>query len=253
MNTIQRRKSIISELEKAGSVKTAELSALFDVSSMTIRRDLNYLAEEGIVTVTHGGAKLNAGSLTEHTMFYKEEKMVEEKRRIGEFCLRFMEEGNAVFIDTGTTARMVAEYMVDCSNMVAVTNSVTAGQSLAHVPGIRLIGAPGIFREKSMGFLGQMTCDFVKNLKLDILFLGAEGVDAKHGVTVPDAVDGETKRALVKQAEMVVVVADQTKIGASFFMSVASLPEIDVLVTNQGADPEEIRKIKEMGVEVYLV
>lgn len=265
MNTNQRRKNIICELEKCGSVKTADLSELLGVSSMTIRRDFDYLAKEGIVTVIHGGAKLNEGALTEYTMLYKEEKMVEEKRRIGEFCLRFIREGEAVLIDTGTTARRVAEYLnefavewmgestAERKNTVVVSNSLPVQQTLAHASGIRLISAPGVFREKSMGFLGQMTCEFVQNLKIDTLFLGAEGVDAGHGVTVPNVTDAETKRAFVKQAEKVVVVADETKIGSSYFMTVASLEEIDVLVTNQNADPQEIERIREAGVEVYLV
>lgn len=252
-NTLKRRKAIIHQLEKEGTVKTADLSEELGVSSMTIRRDLNHLSEEGIVTLTHGGAVLNSGALLEHATLYKEEQLVEEKRRIGEFCYNFMNEGEAIFIDTGTTAKMVAETIINRKNMLVVSHSLLVQQILAHAPGIKLIAAPGVFREKTMGFLGQMTCDFVASLKFDTLFLGVEGVDVKHGVSVPDIVDAETKRALVRQARRIVAVADYTKLGISYFMTVVPLKEIDILVTNKEADPALVDEIREAGVEVFLV
>lgn len=253
MNTLKRRKEIISELEKEGAVKTINLSERLEVSSMTIRRDLNYLASEGIVTLTHGGATLNNGALLEHATLFKEEKLVEEKRRIGEFCCNFVNEGDAIFIDTGTTAKVVAETIDGRKNILVVSHSLLVHQILGRSSGIKLIAAPGVFREKTMGFLGQMTCDFVAGLKFDTLFLGVEGVDIKHGVSVPDIIDAETKRALVRQAKRVVVVADYTKIGVSYFMTIVPLKEIDVLVTNKEADSNVIDQIRECGVEVFLV
>lgn len=253
MNTIKRRKTIIQELEEEGVVKTVELSERLGVSSMTIRRDLSYLAEEGIVSITHGGAVLNKGSLKEHGMLYKEDAYLEEKRRIGEFCSNFINEGDAVFLDTGSTAKIIADVIADRKNISVVTHSLLVQQVLAGSAGIRLISAPGVFREKSMGFLGQMTCEFVTGFKFDTLFLGVEGVDIQHGVTVPDIIDGETKRALVRQAKRVIVVADSSKIGVSYFMSIAPLDQIHTLVTNKETDPNLIDRIRELGVEVFLV
>lgn len=253
MNTLKRRKMIIQELEKEGSVKTADLSERLGVSSMTIRRDLNYLTEEGIVSLTHGGAVLNNGVLLEHAMLFKEESLIEEKRRIGEFCRNFINEGDAVFIDTGSTAKSVAETIVNCKKVLVVTQSLPVMQILSHSVGIKLLAAPGVFREKTMGFLGHMTCEFVSGMKFDTLFLGVEGIDIERGVSVPDIEDAETKRALVRQAQKVIVVADYTKLGVSFFMTIVPLANIDVLVTNKEADPAYLSAIREAGVEVFLV
>lgn len=253
MNTLKRRKDILDQLEREGMVKTIELSERLNVSSMTIRRDLNYLAGEGMVTLTHGGATMNSGALMEHHIFFKQETLIEEKRRIGEFCYNFVNEGEAIFIDTGSTTQMIAETLVNRKNIVVVSHSMPVQQILSRAQGIKMIAAPGVFREKTMGFLGQMTCDFVSRLKYDILFLGVEGVDVKHGVSVPDIVDGETKRALVQQAKKVIAVADYTKIGISYFMTIVPLKEIDVLVTNKEADSKIIEQIREQGIEVFLV
>lgn len=253
MNTMKRRNLIIQELEEEGAVKTVELSERLGVSSMTIRRDLGYLAEEGIVSITHGGAVLNKGALKEHGMFYKEDAYFNEKRRIAEFCYNFVNEGDAVFLDTGSTAKIIAEVIADKKNISVVSHSLLVQQVLAEASGIRMISAPGVFRQKTMGFLGQLTCDFVAGFKFDTLFLGVEGVDIEHGVTVPDIVDGETKRALVRQAKRVIVVADYSKIGTSFFMTISPLKGINTLVTNKEADMDTIDRIREQGVEVFLV
>lgn len=253
MSTISRRKSILAMLEKGEMIKTADLSGQLNVSVMTIRRDLNSLAEDGIITLTHGGAVLNRGALFEHNMLYKQETLNDEKHRIGEFCTRFVNEGDAVFIDTGSTALKVAEALADNKNLLVVSHSLAAQQMLARSPGIKLISAPGVFREKTYGFLGQLTCEFVKGFRFDTLFLGVEGVDVEHGFTVPDIMDGETKRALVNQANQVVAVADFTKIGVSYFMTIVPLDKVDILVTNENADPAVIEAIRKQGVTVYLV
>ena len=186
-------------------------------------------------------------------MLYKQETLNEEKRRIGEFCTRFVNEGDAIFIDTGSTTLKVAEALADNKNLLVVSHSLAAQQVLARSSGIKMIAAPGVFREKTYGFLGQLTCEFVKRFKFDTVFLGMEGVDARHGLTVPDITDGETKRALVDQAVQVVAVADYTKIGVSYFMTIVPLERVDALVTNEGADPAVIEEIRSHGVTVYLV
>lgn len=253
MNAITRRKSILALFETEEMVRTGELAEMLGVSIMTIRRDLNSLAEDGIVTLTHGGATLNRGSLFEHNMLYKQEILIEEKRKIGEYAASFVNESDTVYIDTGSTPLRVAEALCEKRNLSIVSPSLSAQQMLAHSQGINLISTPGIFREKAYGFLGQLTCEFVRRYKFDVVFLGVEGIDAEHGVSVQDITDGETKRALLQQAEKVIVVADYTKIGKSFFTTVASLNQIDVIVTNANADSKVIEEIRAQGVEVCLV
>jgi DeoR/GlpR family transcriptional regulator of sugar metabolism len=240
-------------LEEEEMIKTTELSEQLNVSVMTIRRDLNSLSKDGLVTLIHGGAALNRGALFEHNLLYKKETLNDEKRRIGEFCTRFVNEGDAIFIDTGSTALKIAEALVEKKNLLVMSHSLVAQQMLAHSKGIKLISTPGVFREKTYGFLGQLTCEFIKGFRIDTLFLGVEGVDIEHGFTVPDITDGETKRALVNQASQIVVVADYTKIGISYFMTIAPLNRVDILVTNENADPDIIKEIRAQGVTVYLV
>lgn len=252
MKQARRRKEILTELENEGIVDTIALSKKLEVSTMTIRRDLQALSREGIVTITHGGAVLNEGSLFEHPMTYKEERYIEEKKRIGAFCASFVNDGDSVFIDTGTTAYQVAESIKNKKNIVVTTQSLSVMQLLSEYKNIKLIAAPGIYRAMSKGFLGEITCEFVKDFKYDILFLAAEGINVEHGISVPDIVDATTKKALVSRAVKVVAVMDKSKFGSSYFMTVTALDQVDIVVTNEGADPNIVNAIRERGVEVFL-
>ncbi len=253
MKTIKRRKEILDELEKNNSVNITELSEILDVSSMTVRRDLNLFAEQGVVTLVHGGAVLNRGATLVHNMPFREEKLREEKIRIASFCANLINEGSSIFIDCGSTTKEIAEAIVQKKNIVVMTNSLPVSNILSTAKSIKLIMAPGVFREKPQGFFGQMTSDFISKFRIDILFLGADGLDIKQGATNPDIIDTETKRSLVKQATRIVLVIDHTKLGCSSFMTVATLKEIDTIVTDKDADPEIIKELKNQGVEVFLV
>lgn len=253
MKTIKRRKEILDQLEKSSSVNITELSEILDVSSMTIRRDLNLFAEQGVVTLVHGGAVLNRGAAIMHNMPFKEEKLREEKKRIASFCANLVNEGSSIFIDCGSTTKEIAEAILQKKNIVVMTNSLPASNILSTAKNIKLIMVPGVFRDKAQGFFGQMTSEFVGNFKFDILFLGAEGLDIKQGATSPDIVDAETIRSLVKQATKVILVIDRTKLGVCSFMTVATLKEIDTIVTDKDADSELIEELRNQGVEVFLV
>ncbi len=253
MDATKRRKEMLDILIREGKASTVDMAACFGVSAMTIRRDFSCLEKEGIITVRHGGAVLNRGTYTEHPLSIKQEQMVREKAAIGQFCANFVNEGDAVCLDTGSTTKWVAEAIASKKNIIVLTNSLLVLECLRHAKEMKVITTPGVYREKSVGVLGEMTCDFVEGFQYDILFLACEGVDGKNGVSVPDLNDGQVKRAFVNRAKKVIAVADYTKIGKTFFMKVASWKQIDVLVTNTGADPEEISMIRNQGVEVFLV
>lgn len=253
MDAIKRRKEMLDILTKEGFVNTVDMAERFQVTTMTIRRDFNSLEKEGTVTLKHGGAMLNQGTYTEHPSAIKQEQMREEKARIGRFCANLVNEGDAICLDTGSTTKWVADSIAMKKNVIVLTNSLLVVESLRTAKDMKVIITPGVYREKSMGFLGEMACNFVEGFHYDTLFLACEGIDAENGVSVPDINDGQTKRAFVNQARKVVVVADETKVGKAFFMTVASWKQIDVLVTNTGADSDVISRIKEQGVEVFLV
>ncbi len=253
MNTLERRKFILDKIKDTESVNTVDLSKELNVSTMTIRRDLKYFADQGVVTLTHGGAILNLGTLFENTVMIKQQESVLEKRTIAQYAASLIQDGDSILIDSGTTAREVSDFITTKKNLVILTHSLLVANSLAQSDPARLIMIPGVFREMSMAFLGDLACEFISNFKIDILFLGAEGLNATHGATVPNIEDAQTKRAFVRQAKKVVLLVDHTKIGKSFFMNIAHIKDIDLVITNKQANPKFINELMSLGLSFALV
>lgn len=238
MNSIERKKAIIQALKINGSVNISELAEELHVSGMTIRRDLNQFSKEGIVTLTHGGAVINTGALFEFGINFKQDENVSEKRAIAKHCAALAKEGDSVFLDAGTSVKEIAGMFINKKNIVVLTHSLMAANILSIAPCIRVIMCPGEFRETSMAYMGPLTDEFIKRFKIDLLFLGVEGVDLKSGVSVPDILDGATKKTLVEKAEKIICAADHSKFNKSFLYSVAPLNKLHAIVTDSGIDPE---------------
>ncbi|MTI94679.1 MAG: DeoR/GlpR transcriptional regulator [Firmicutes bacterium] len=253
MNPTARRLYILDYLKEKETVEIGVLAEELGVSTMTIRRDLNQFAKQGLVSLTHGGAVLNYGATIEANYAIKQGHMVEEKKRIGQAAAKLVAEGSAVFIDCGTTPQEVAVQLIHSSNITVLTNSLLAANTFAQSPKVKLIMVPGLFRAKSMGFLGPAAIEFISRMRFDYVFLGTEGVDCETGITVPDIDDGEMKRALVSRANKVVVVADHTKIGQKFMMSVCPASQVSTLVTGKEASKDIIRSMEQAGVSVVTV
>lgn len=250
MNTMERKKAIMRELQEKGSVNISEIAGKYGVSTMTIRRDLARFEKDGLVTVEYGGAVLNSGAVFEYNMTMKAAEHPMEKKAIAEKCVQYIQDGESVFLDAGTTTAEIAKLLPKRSNLLVLTNSLLAANILARSEDIRVVMCPGDFRQVSMAFMGPLTDAFIANLKIDRLFLAVEGISLEQGVTVPDIMDGTTKKTLVEHSKSVICVADHSKFGQEYLYRIAPLEQVDYLVTDQGL-PEELGRVyEEKGVSL---
>ena len=254
MKAIERKRYILDELQRNGSVVITDLAERIQVSSMTIRRDLNAMAEDGMVTLEHGGAVLNSGSLFECSISFKNEINVSEKQRIAAKCMEYINEGDSVFLDAGTTPNELAALLRGKRNISVLTHSLLVANTTATMRNIKLIMCPGEFRENSMAFLGPLTDDFIQHFQIDTLFLALEGIDLTDGLSVVDVQDGHTKKVLVEKAKRVICMADHSKFSGDGMARMVFWSQVDVLVT---ADRTENRPlldtIRRQGVKVITV
>ena len=195
MNSIERRQEILKRLQTNGMVSIQSLADELQVSSMTIRRDLNRFADQGLVRMESGGALLNSSTLYEHNMTIKSGIMFDEKVRIAQKCLDFIKEGDSIFLDAGTTTNELARLLSVRKNLVVMTNSLLAANSMIGMRDSKIIMCPGEFRELSMAYLGPLTASFVSQFTIDTLFLALDGIDLEKGLSVPDFLDGTTKQS----------------------------------------------------------
>lgn len=235
MGMIDRKVEIEQKVKRLGRVSVAELAEEYGVSTMTIRRDLARLEREGLVTVEYGGAILKQRSMLESDMTQKQTEFLEEKQRIAQVAAEFVQDGDSVFVDAGTTACEVARLLNQRKGLQIMTNSLLAANILATNSENKLTMCPGEYRAMSMAFMGQMMDEFLESFRFDVLFLGVEGI-TPDGIYVPDETDGITKKKLIRQSNSVICVADHSKIGQTFHYHIAELEQVNHLVTDSGMD-----------------
>ncbi len=240
---------ILQALEKDKRVRIVETAQQIEVSTMTVRRDLQRLAEQGIVTLVHGGAVFNEGTAATPYVAAREKKMRQEKNSMAAYCAGLIKEGNAIYLDAGSTAKAIAELLVERSNIAVITHSLSVMNILAAARQLQLISVPGIYSSDTNGFFGDMTQRFIREFQLDIVFFGACAVN-DEGVMSPELADRAVKQALVEHARKRVLVADHTKIGSVSLVKVCDLQQLDMIVTDGMADLEFIRRAERMGLEV---
>lgn len=254
MKIVERKQVILNELQEHGRADIVALAEELGVSSMTIRRDLKRLAENGTVTISQGIAVLNEGALQEYNMEFKHQVNLDQKRRIARKAFELINEGESVFLDAGTTIKELAQLMNRMRNINIMTHSLLAANAIARLPeSSRLIMCPGEYREMSLAYMGPLTDDFVQRFQIDLLFLSTEGLSLNQGISVIDVLDGHTKRALINQARRTICLADSSKFGASFFYSIAPLDKIDLVITDTGLDDTLYEEYVQQGINIVRV
>jgi DeoR/GlpR family transcriptional regulator of sugar metabolism len=239
----QRRSVILDLVEEAGAVKVSELVERLGVSDMTIRRDIERLSSDGLLERVHGGALALGGSHSSEEPGFSAKSLLQlsQKQAIAQAAATRVGPGSAIGISAGTTTFELARAVKDVPQLTVVTNSVPVAQLLheSGAPGQTVVLTGGV-RTPSDALVGPVAVAALRSLHVDLLFLGAHGVDPMTGLTTPNLVESETNRALVASARHVCVLADSSKWGMIGLSTFADISEIDLFVTDNGL-PEQAR------------
>ncbi|MGM0385361.1 MAG: DeoR/GlpR family DNA-binding transcription regulator [Actinomycetota bacterium] len=233
----ERQQDIVLLAQEHGRVAVAELAHRFDVTTETVRRDLDALAAKGFIARVHGGAvPADKVRLVESAVPVRQETHTDEKRRIAHAALALLPDrpGGTVLLDAGTTTAMLAEALTPGSLSTVVTNSTPIASALAtrQVADVHLLG--GRVRGLTQATVGAPTVEALRDLRVDVAFLGTNGFSLTHGFSTPDPSEAAVKRAMVTSANLVVVLADSSKAGTDYLVSFARPEDVDVLVTDTG-------------------
>jgi DeoR family glycerol-3-phosphate regulon repressor len=243
-----RHEAIVGAVQRERVVRVSDLARQLGVSLMTVRRDIELLEEGGRLERIHGGAKLPGDVSTHEPGFeLKSTQLTAEKRAIALAASSLVHEGMAVGFSAGTTTWALANELVNGPRITVVTNSVRIADLFQHAsPGparfastVILIGGE---RTPSDALVGPIATGALKQLHLDLLFLGVHGMDADAGFTTPNLLEAETDRAFVAAARKVVVLADHTKWGLQGISTIAALDDADEVISDAGlgADAQRI-------------
>lgn len=258
MYATERHEQIELLLAAHGRVSVVDLAERFDVTTETIRRDLDHLESSGALRRVHGGAVgRERASTREPSLAEREQRHGSAKAAIGRRALDALgpDFSGSVFLDAGTTTGAVASALVPRlagARIEVVTHSLTLGHTLAGVPGASLSLVGGRVRGLTAAAVGADTVRAIGALRPDVAFIGTNGVSAGFGLSTPDPDEAAVKRAIVQSARRVVVVADADKLGAELLVGFAPLSDVDVLVTDAAPDAELAAALADAEVEVWL-
>ena len=228
----QRQMMIVEEVRLHGSVRVSELTEQLGVSGMTVRRDLDLLAQEGLIEKVHGGATIRSRLSADEPGFEaKSYRQVAEKEAIARAASELVEPGQAVALSAGTTTWRLARRLRHTPNLTVVTNSLPVADVL----------------------VGPIAAATLHSLHVDVLFMGVHGMSEDAGFTTPNLLEAETDEALIASAERLVVVADHTKWGVRGLVSIARLDDAVVLLSDGGLSPEARSTLSESVGEVVIV
>jgi len=249
----ERRQHISALLAKQGRVLVNELSESLGISTITVRKDLDNLQSRNLLVRTHGGAlRPQAGALSDPTIEEKVELHHDEKVRIAAAAAAMVTDGQCVILDSGTTTTEIARALLSLRGLTGVTNALNIAIELARSDfEVILIG--GTVRKNSLSVVGPMAEDVLKEIHADILFIGVDGFDTKVGLTTPNVLEARVNRAMVRAAEKVVAVCDSSKFNRRSLSLIVGPSEVHHVISDSRLAPDEVKAIREAGIEVSLV
>ena len=250
MRRAERLESILEQLSNDGSVAVSELTGRLDASAATIRRDLELLEQQKLLSRTHGGA-IGNGTLYELPVRYRGGQHAAEKRRIAAAAAARVGDARTVGLSGGTTTTEVARQLRD-RELTVVTNAVNIASELVVAPTIRLVVTGGVARSQSYELIGPLADATLASINLDLLFIGVDGA-AAGGMTTHDEIEAHTDRRMVERARRVIVVCDSSKIGRAALSVICAAADVDVLITDTGAPSADVAALGAEGIEVETV
>jgi DeoR family transcriptional regulator, aga operon transcriptional repressor len=248
----ERLTAILDTLAATGAVSVANLSGALSVSEATLRRDLALLEQQLLIKRTHGGAR-SQDYAYELPVRYRDSQNRHAKRRIAAACAAAIaRKPQAVALGGGTTTSEVARHLADRAELTIITNAINIAMELAMRPRLRVIVTGGVLRSESYELVGAWTERFLESLNIAVTVMGVDGISAEGGLTTHDAVEARTDQRMIERAQRVIVVADKSKLGLVTMAKLAEVSDVDLLITEAEAPPEQIRALRAAGLEVQL-
>ncbi len=251
----ERLQNIIEILNESGSVTVLGLKDKYQVSAMTIRRDLITLEDRGLIERTHGGALLSeeTRNLIEPPIIERMNVMAEEKKRIAVWVADYIESGETIFLGSGTTTIYVARELIIRDDITVVTNSVPILHELSNNSNMNIITVGGFLRRSELSLIGVFAEPVLKNIRVNKVIAGMRGIHPLYGFSCEHPEELMTDRMIFGLSDTIVIVADHTKIGQVATNRVAPIDQATLIVTTIEAQQSHIKNIQEQGVEVIVV
>lgn len=249
----ERRTQILQILRSAGRVRVNELAAQFNTSAVTIRNDLNELAQRGLVQRSHGGAMLPDSILREPPVNERLKANAEEKRRIGAMAASMIRDRETIILDSGTTTLEIARQIKKKRGLQIITNGINIAAELLDARDSEVFIPGGTVRGESASISGRFTEEMFEQFSADKLFLSGAGCDLEFGVSGANLQETMVTRAMLHIAREIILVADATKFSKRGMSRIAPYSEIDTVISDTSLSEEIQEKLRAQGCNLILV
>ncbi len=251
-SSYERQARLLSYIQAHQRISVPQVVEAFAISVATARRDLDALAERGHVQRVHGGAVALQQAPPEPPVVQRADEQAAEKRRIGQVAAALVQDGETLFLGTGSTVLEVARNLRQRANLTVITNSIPVVNMLAGAPGVTLVCLGGELRKSEMSLIGHIAEQALAELRTSRVILGIRAIDLEHGLTNEFIQESTIDRAILKIGPEVMVVADHTKLGRVSTALVAPVTGMHTLVTDHAAPDIFVQSLRAQGVRVVL-
>jgi DeoR family glycerol-3-phosphate regulon repressor len=251
-----RQQGLLDEVRAQGTVSVEALAAKFGVTLQTVRRDVQRLAEAGLIARYHGGVRVPS-STTENIGYRQRQSLLaQEKSRIAravadKLVARFPQ-GCSLILNIGTTTEAVAQELVNVRNLRVITNNLNVAAILSDNPDCEVIVAGGVVRARDRGIVGEATVDFICQFKVDVGLIGISGIEADGTLRDFDYREVKVARAIVDHSREVWLAADHSKFHRPAMVELGRVDQLDILFTDAAPPPEIAERLEQAGVELVI-
>jgi DeoR family transcriptional regulator, aga operon transcriptional repressor len=251
----ERRRRIVEMLHHTECITVPDLVQRFGVSRVTARADLDYLAGQGALVRSHGGALKNMDPRSDYPLQVKQTLHHAEKVRIASAAVKLIKDGDTIAFDSGTTTCEIAKQItrLNLSSLTVITNALNIANELSSLLWVSLIVTGGILRHKSSSLNGPHALETLRDLNVNHLFLGADAIDVEAGLTTPDILGAQVALRMIELAQVVTVVVDASKFGRHSLTLSGKTEDIDRVITDARVSATDVESLRQRGVEVIIV
>lgn len=256
MDKRTRHGEILRILEAEDHADSVDLAERLGISDITVRRDFRELEAEGSLRRVHGGAIRATGRAQDRPFEVRQHTQTDAKAAIAAAAAELVVNGDAIALDVGSTIALMVDQLGHARDLTIVTASLRTAWAVANSRQlqrpVRLIVPGGVVADNELSLVGNSTIEHIRQLRVDMAFLGVGGLNTRAGLTDFNLDDAEVKRALVDSAKHIVVLADSTKLGAEQFVQVAEIGKVNQLITDPDADPSTVNELEQSGINVTI-
>lgn len=251
MNNVERHQYIIKQINQIGHVTVLDLCEELNVSSVTIRKDLQFLEDSGLVYRTHGGATRQNPYQTDRPVIEKEKIHEDEKILIARAASRLVMTNDSIIIGSGTTTQFLGREIMPQGSLTVVTSALNVTLELLKHHNVEVIQLGGSVRRTSSSVIGQYANNILDHFFCSKLFLGVDGIDLDYGISTTNAQEAMLNQKMISVAQQVIVLADSSKFGRKSFGKIVDFSQIDVIISND-IPPAFQELFESLGIETII-